>query len=273
MPRSLPERALDANRRDWDALVPYHRASDFYGVRRFLQGASTLGRTERTEVGAVSGKRLLHLQCHFGLDTLSWARRGARVTGVDFSPRAVATARELSRRARVPAEFLRADVHRLPASLRHRFDVVFASHGVLPWTPDLGRWMRSAARGLRPTGFLYLLDAHPFAMMFGDVRSAAELRPVDSYFRRRESTETGPGSYAAPDAPVPFPRHQWNWTVGDLVAACTGAGLRLEWFHEHDFLPDRRFPFLRRGRDGLWRWPPGVPRLPLSFSLKARPLR
>ena len=159
---------LRTNRELWDAWTGIHRGSAFYGVDAFLSGESSLSGIEREAVGDVSGKRLLHLQCHFGMDSLSWARLGAEVTGVDFSPRAIDAARDLAVQAGLEAEFLCADVTRLPAAWSGRFDIVFTSYGVLPWLPDLVSWAGTIARVLRPGGAFHLVEFHPLTGMLHD---------------------------------------------------------------------------------------------------------
>src|SRR6476661_801270 len=135
----MSESPLEENRLLWDELVPVHAASDFYDLAAFREGGSTLRPIEIRELGDVNGKRLLHLQCHFGMDSISWARRGANVVGVDFSPAAINLASELAREERVAAEFICSDLYDLPDKLDGRFDVVFTSYGVLTWLPDLDR--------------------------------------------------------------------------------------------------------------------------------------
>jgi len=157
---TLVNEYIDANRRNWDDRVPIHLASDFYDVASFKDGRSTLLPIERAEVGDVSGKTLLHLQCHFGMDTLSWAREGASVTGVDFSGPAVGAARSLASEARIDARFIETDVHKLQDVLSGAFDIVFASYGVLCWLPNLPAWISTAASFLKPGGMLYVIDGH-----------------------------------------------------------------------------------------------------------------
>ncbi len=161
------DKYLKTNRKNWDERVALHAASRFYNVAGFLRGKSSLLPLELKEVGPVKDRRLLHLQCHFGLDTLSWARRGASVTGADFSPKAIESARALSDRAGVPADFVLSDVYSLGRALG-KFDIVYASYGALCWIGDLKRWFRTAARFLKPGGFLYVADDHPFAGVFDD---------------------------------------------------------------------------------------------------------
>ena len=155
---------IEVNRRNWNERTPVHVASDFYDVEGFKAGRITLSDLEREGVGDARGRSLLHLQCHFGLDTLSWARLGARVTGVDLSDDAIATARRLNAELGLDARFIRANVFDLPEVLDEEFDVVYTAMGVLVWLPDLTAWARVVARHLKPGGLFYLLETHPSRM-------------------------------------------------------------------------------------------------------------
>ncbi len=148
---------LEANRVRWNQLADVNVKSRYYDVDGFRCGKSSLKSIERDEVGEVRGQTLLHLQCHFGLDTLSWRRLGAEVTGVDFSPTAIALARELSREVGLEANFIEANIYDLPTVLEGQFDIVFASYGVLCWLPDLLAWARVAAHFLKAGGAFHLI--------------------------------------------------------------------------------------------------------------------
>ena len=162
------DRSIEANRKLWDKLTPIHVASAFYDVEGFKRGRCTLAAVEREEVGDVAGKSLLHLQCHFGLDTLSWARLGAEVTGVDFSGKAIAQARALVAALGIRAEFVCCELGELPGRLRGGFDIVFTSGGVLPWLPDLRSWAKTIVGLLKLGGVFYIREFHPFAGVMDD---------------------------------------------------------------------------------------------------------
>ena len=267
----MNEPFLQANRDRWDELVPLHARSAFYDVEGFKAGKSSLRPLELAELGDVAGKSLLHLQCHFGLDTLSWARLGARVVGVDFSEQAVALARSLARELDLPAEFVGAGVYDLPGVLVGAFDIVFTSYGVLCWLPDLRRWAATAAHFLKPGGVLYLAEIHPFAMVFDDRAAGPELRVAYPYFHAPEPLRTEPqGTYADRAAEV---RHrtsyEWVHSLGDVVNAVLGAGLRVEFLHEFPYCICGILPGMIAGADGWWRLPEGQGSIPLLFSLKA----
>jgi SAM-dependent methyltransferase len=264
--------AAKVNRRRWDALAERHGRGydDFYDVPRFLSGGSSLNDRERSEVaaavGGVAGLHLLHLQCHFGLDTLSWSREGARVTGVDFSPMAVSRARQLAAEAGLVAEFIESDVLKLPISLSGRFDIAFASYGVLCWIASAGAWMRSAAACLRPGGVLVLIDMHPLVSMVDTVDPLVVSTP---YAGEKPVVSLSGSSYAISglDRQV-HETIQYPHGLGEVVSAAASAGLWVEslteWFDED------LDPKLTRCQDGLMRFPFGGQSLPTSYGLRAR---
>lgn len=183
------------NRANWDDRVPIHLASAFYDVDGFRAGASSLRPFETAEVGDVTGQRLLHLQCHIGLDTLSWARRGAVVTGLDFSQPAIEAARSLATDLGIDATFVTADVYDAATALPgQRFDIVYTGTGTgaLVWLPDLSRWAEVVAGLLAPGGFLYLVEGHPFAQVLDDAQGKTVVR---DYFTAEPQIEDQPYTY------------------------------------------------------------------------------
>jgi SAM-dependent methyltransferase len=260
-----------SNRANWNRLAPIHAQSGYYDVQAFKAGKSTLLPLEREEVGEVAGERLLHLQCHFGLDTLSWARLGALVTGVDYSEEAVALARSLSAETGLPARFVLSPVADLPQVLSGEFDVVYTSYGVLCWLPDLRRWAQVIAHFLRPGGRFYMVEGHPFANVFYNEPDATELRVAYPYFHR-PAPEAYPcdGSYASDEAILHWTSYEWSHSLSDVVTALLSAGLRLEFLREFPFGGYRHLPFMVQGADGWWRLPEHQESVPLMFSLQAR---
>jgi SAM-dependent methyltransferase len=265
-----------ANRALWDEWTPIHVRSAFYDVEGWKSGARPdLYPLLVEEVGDVAGKDLLHLQCHFGLDTLAWVRRGARATGVDISERGIEAARRLSAETGLDATFVVSDVLELPSNLEGcDFDVVFTSLGALNWLPDVPRWAEVAAHFVRPGGFFYIAEAHPFAWVFDDDDTATGLRLRYHYWPSPEPLAfPNDGSYADPDAPVTEPvEYAWQHSMGEIVTSLAAAGLRIEYLHEHPWVPWKMFPFMveTEAGSGVWRLPaPDDARLPLLFSLKA----
>ena len=268
------DEALRSNRELWDAWTKIHVGSAFYDVASFRSGSRPirLADYEIEEVGSVEGRTLLHLQCHFGLDTLSWARLGATVTGVDFSGEAIGAARTLAAGIGLPATFIESNVYDLPEVLDEQYDIVYTSGGVLGWLPDIVAWGRVAARFVRPGGFLYLTEIHPVAQVFQEEGvEPGELRLAYPYWSHREPLRFEvQGSYADREAPTEgLVEHGWDHSLGEVVTSLADAGLRLEFLHEFDFV---RWPvgYLVQGERGWSRLPDGSKgQLPLFFSLKA----
>jgi SAM-dependent methyltransferase len=260
-------RFLQVNRARWDELVGIHAASDHYDVEGFKAGGVTVRDYEIEDLGDVSGKSLLHLQCHFGLDTLSWARLGASVTGVDFSEKAIELARALAVEANVEASFVCSDVDSLPDSLDGAFDVVYTSRGVVNWLPDIDRWAYVVAHFLEPGGTFYMTEGHPVLQMFDHT---PQLKLRFPYFHRDvPDALVVPGTYADPDAEV---KNQlelgWSHGMGEIVTALARAGLCIEMLRE-DPVGEWDRPFLEPAGEGKWRYPADKGEMPLWFSLKA----
>jgi SAM-dependent methyltransferase len=264
------DKYLKNNKALWNEITPIHAQSDFYDVEGFKNGRSSmLYPIEREEMGDISGKSLLHLQCHFGMDTLSWARLGAKVTGVDFSDKSIDLARSLSKELEIDAEFICSDIYDLPENLSGKFDIVYTSGGALCWLPDLKRWAEIIAHFLKPGGFFYILEGHPFMMVFyGDSPDATEPKVKNSYFHTPEPAKWDPeGDYAEPDAVVSPGSYEWTHSMGDIINAIISAGLRIEFLHEFPVIFFKCLPFMERDDDGLWRIKGD--KIPLIFTLKA----
>ena len=226
---------------------------------------------ERQELGEVEGHDLLHLQCHFGLDTLSWARLGARVTGVDSSEEGIALARLLSDELGIEATFICSDIYDLPNVLSVQYDIVYTSYGVLSWLPDLTAWADVIAHFLKPGGTFYIVEIHPFAYVFSDEEDAEGLEVHYPYFHDPEPLrfEEG-GSYAARDAEVTHNvTYEWTHSVSDIVNSLISAGLRIEFLHEFPFACYKMYPFLEEDEVGQWWLTENDGSIPMTFSLKA----
>jgi len=262
---------IDTNRRHWDELVGIHVRSGFYNVEAFKAGRSTLTRIEVAELGDVSGKTLLHLQCHFGMDTLSWARGGAVVTGVDFSPEAIRVARSLSQELAIDARFVESDVYNLPAALDGTFDVVFASYGVICWLPDFSRWAQIAASYVKPGGIFYLLDGHPAGNMLDDAPAAGLSLRYPYFSSDRPQVYEDEGSYADRSAKLANDRtYEFSYGLGEMVSAILDAGLQLEFLHEFPFAGYQCLPSMQKDADGFWHLPGNDSSVPFLFSIRAR---
>jgi len=263
---------LKANLGLWNEWTEIHQTSDFYDLEGFKTGTSSLHSIERDELGGeVAGKRLLHLQCHFGLDTLSWARLGAIVTGVDFSGRAIELARSLAAGLELPAIFVQSTVDDLRAHLAGTFDIVFTSYGAIEWLADLDVWARIIASFLAPGGTFYMVELHPLARTLDDLDEHPELRVVGPYFPASKPRRLRiHGSYADPDAPLEHDvAYGWSHSFAEILNALIGAGLRLEYLHE---FPCSVVPFsrsMKRAADGWYYLPGGRRDVPFLFSLRA----
>jgi 2-polyprenyl-3-methyl-5-hydroxy-6-metoxy-1,4-benzoquinol methylase len=259
----------------WDVWTRIHETSDFYDLEGFKAGGIRLRDDEIEAVGDVRDRSLLHLQCHFGIDTLSWARLGARVTGADFSARAIELAREVAASIGVDdATFIRSDLYDLPSVLDGTFDVVYTSRGVLGWLPDIRRWAQVVAHFVAPGGMFFITEIHPVVQAFENEGVApGELRLTYPYWEHEAPlTFAVSGSYADPAADVgDQTEHGWDHGLGEIVTALIDAGLRIDSLVEHPFL-DWSTAFLVEDPSAPGRWilPPGSPgELPLMFSLRA----
>jgi SAM-dependent methyltransferase len=256
---------MSQNRRAWGLRTPVHLKSDFYDLASFKQGRNSLRQLELEELGDVRGRSLLHLQCHFGMDTLSWARLGAHVTGADFSEEAIALARSLSDELDIDARFVCANLYDLPKVLEGEFDIVVTTYGVLSWLPDLKAWARVVAHFLRPGGTFCIVEIHPNWGFLDEVDG--ELRITDSVFRSEPwETETVETYTDGPALPSHL-EYNWPWTVGGMVTALAEAGLRIERLRELPLDVRRRIPRMYQSDDGYWHLP-GDP-LPLMVTCVA----
>ncbi|WP_426572488.1 class I SAM-dependent methyltransferase [Aquihabitans sp. McL0605] len=259
----------ELNQAWWDERVPLHVGSDDYDVEGFKAGGDRLRPFEVELLGDVSGLRLAHLQCHFGADTMSWARHGASVVGLDFSQPAVDTANALAHELGLDARFVRADVYDAVDALGgEQFDIVYTGFGALNWLPDLTRWAEVVAALIKPGGRLLLAEFHPISWVFDDEPPSTPAIEHD-YFAETPFIWDDPGSYADPTAVTEnnaTVEHQH--TLGDIFTAVLAQGLQVRAFQEYDHTLFPRFPFLER-RDGCYRFPEGTPRLPLMFTLLA----
>lgn len=271
---------LDEHRRvnlaNWEDRVPIHLASRDYGVAAFVgdPAAHPSGVVvfDAGRVGDVRGKRLLHLQCHFGRDTLSWATLGAEVTGVDFSPTAITAARRLAADSGVPGRFVQAELCDTPDVLDERFDIVYTGVGALNWLPDIAGWARVVARLLAPGGLLYLREGHPVLWCLDETRADEALLLTHPYFETVEPLVwDDPHTYTDEHREVleHTVTQEWNHGLGETVTALLEAGLTLTSLVEHREVEWRALPWMVQGPDGRWRLPDGSDRLPLMYSLTA----
>lgn len=259
----------DQNRELWDKLTAINAKSSMYDMAAFKRGQTTLDPIEISELGDVRGKSILHLQCHFGQDTMSLARLGARVTGVDFSDEAIKLAKSLSAELGIPAEFICCNIYDLPQHLNREFDIVFTSGGVLCWLNDLGAWARLVDRYLKLDGTFYIREFHPITGVY-DCTNPKELSAHWPYFQSAEpQVWEVSGAYSDHEAKLDCKSCEWQHPLSDVVNALLSVDLKLEFLHEFPYCSYDCFPFLEKGGDGRWRFPGGKELIPLMFSLKA----
>ncbi|MEO8068670.1 MAG: class I SAM-dependent methyltransferase [Flavobacteriales bacterium] len=258
------EKAFAANQALWDARTELHFTSAFYDVDGFLSGKNTLNAIERHLLGDVNGLNVLHLQCHFGQDTLSLARLGARATGLDLSPAAIAKARELSERCGFQADFVEGNVIDFRPEFEGRFDIVFTSYGTIGWLPDLKPWAANVARYLKPGGRFVMAEFHPAVWMFdNDFTHIAY-----PYFNREAIVENETGTYAARSAPLQLESYSWNHPLADVFTALMGNDLRLEAFREFDRSPYDCFRNTVPSGDGNFFIKGMEGKLPMVYALR-----
>ena len=277
----LPEAARRANLALWNEWARIHEGAEFYDVAGFKAGRSSLWPLEAEELGPYvdEGTSLLHLQCHFGLDTLSWARRGAEVVGLDFSGQAIALARRLADEVDLSsrASFIESDVYDTARHLGgRRFDIVFVSWGAIEWLPDLERWAQICAAHLRPGGRFYMAEIHPLAYCLDETTGPGELRLRYRYLPAPDDPVAEPveGSYADPSADMTgHVAYGWSHSLSEVVGALLGVGLRLEFLHEAPFAVAPVYDSMERDESRWWWLPDGRggrrADLPFSYSLMA----
>ena len=267
----------EQNRRSWNAVTPAHNAHKGDQAARLREGGSTLFPEELELLGPLEGKRLVHLQCNCGQDTLSLAARGAKVLGVDISDAAIAFARQLSREAELPARFVREDVLRWFETTDERFELAFASYGTIGWLSDLDAWARGVARVLEPGGRLVLLEFHPIVWSLGPEPDSYFLPGVideaegvtDYVGSTLARSEAASVEEASPFA-NPEPAHSFQWTVAMILQAVVDAGLRLEKVREYPYANGcALFEGMRELEGRRFVLPEDRPEFPLMFGLSA----
>lgn len=261
-----PPDYLDKNRASWNARTPVHVASEFYDMKSFMAGQCSLKDIEVDLLGDITGKSLLHLQCHFGQDSLSLARRGAHVTGVDLADQAIAQATELNAQLGTDATFICCNVYDLPSHLDEQFDIVFTSYGTIGWLPDLDRWAAVVARYLKPGGRFIMAEFHPVMWMLDEEFSAITY----SYFNAGAIEEVVQGTYADTSAPIQTETVSWIHPLGDVLGSLLRSGLQLASFNEFAHSPYACFKHSEEFEPGKFRVRHLGSKIPLVYALEAR---
>lgn len=254
------------NKAAWNERTHLHLASEFYDMPAFLAGKNALQSIELELLGDVQDKSILHLQCHFGQDTLSLARMGAHVTGVDLSDRAIAEAEKLAEELALPARFICCNLYDLPDHLDEQFDVVFTSYGTIGWLPDLDRWAAVVQRFLKPGGRFVFVEFHPVVWMFDDDFSQVKYR----YFNSGPIIETVEGTYADREAPVNLESIGWNHDLGEVLGSLLAQKLEIVHFQEYDYSPYHSFSHMEKIGENQYRIKHLGDKIPLVYSLLVR---
>jgi SAM-dependent methyltransferase len=254
-----------ANKELWNQRTVVHKTSAFYNLEGFKNGETVLTPIELAELSDVNGKTMLHLQCHFGMDSLDWARRGAIVTGVDLSDEAIKEATQLNDELKLNATFVCCNVLDTSAYIQEQFDIVFTSYGTIGWLPDLKPWAKMIAERLKPGGLFYIAEFHPVVWMFDN-----DFTKIEYAYENREVIVTeNEGTYTDRAADIKGKEYSWNHSISEVLNALIGAGLNLELFNEHMYSSYPCFRNVVEFEKGKWHIKGMEGKIPMVYSLKA----
>jgi 2-polyprenyl-3-methyl-5-hydroxy-6-metoxy-1,4-benzoquinol methylase len=263
----MEENYLELNRKNWNNRVAGHLTSDFYQMDAFRAGESSLKEIELALLGNVKGKKILHLQCHFGQDTLSLARMGASVTGIDFSDKAIREAQNLAAELSIDATFICCDVYSISEHITEKFDIVYTTYGTIGWLPDLDKWAKVIAERLKPSGKLIFVDFHPVVWMFDD-----DFKQVAyNYFQESPIVEEVSTSYADKEIEITDTTITWNHGLSEVYQALQGAGLIIDHFSEYSFSPYDCLNDLIEVEPNRFQVKHLVNKIPMVYALTAHP--
>lgn len=251
------------NRESWNNRVTTHFTSDFYQVADFINGATSLNSIELELLGDIKGKSILHLQCHFGQDTIALSRLGAQVTGVDFSDKAIESAQLLAQQTQSSAQFICCDLYDLEQHLDQQFDLVFTSYGTITWLPDLNKWAHIITRFLKPQGQFIFAEFHPFVWMYNPTFDALTY----PYFNEAPIIETENGTYADKNAALSQASITWNHSLSEVMSSLLRQKLELKDFQEYNYSPYAIFPDMHEVALKKYRIKAFDHKLPLVYSL------
>jgi len=268
---------FEANKDLWNKRTAVHKDSSFYDLAGFKAGTNTLTPIELNEVGDVKGKKLLHLQCHFGLDTMSWSRLGAKCTGIDLSDDAIKLAREINDELKLDAKFICCNIydlhpqtmassksHSLAALREAAFDIVFTSYGTIGWLPDLDKWAAIISYYLKPGGLFYIADFHPVVWMFDDDFTHIKY----SYDNREVIVTEDYGTYTDRKADIKGKEYGWNHSLSEIFNALIKAGLEIEQFNEFNYSPYPNFENSIEQETGRWYIKGMEGKIPIVYSIR-----
>ena len=256
---------IEINKNSWNNKVDIHYKSEFYDNKAFIKGQSSLNQIEIDLLGDISGKSVLHLQCHFGQDTISLNRLGADVTGVDLSDKAIEKATELARITNSAAKFICCDIYDLPNHLDENFDIIFTSYGTIGWLPDINKWAEIISRFLKPNGKLIFVEFHPVVWMFDDDFTKVKYR----YFNSGAIIENEDGTYAEKEAAISQDYVMWNHGIGEVVNSLLAKGLEIKALEEYDYSPYNCFNKTEKIAPKKYRIKHMQDKIPMVYSIIA----
>lgn len=258
----------DWNNLFWNEVAPVHVKS--YNIEKLKDKKSLLSSIELDDLGDMKNKKLLHLQCHIGTDSISLSYEGAKVTGVDFSKESIDAAKKLAKELNTDINFIESNIYDIEKKLEEKFDIVFTSKGVLCWLKNIKEWGRLIAKYLKIGGFFYIMEIHPFKYMLDDTLTD-EVKIKYSYFHKDNPVcfDDEYPDYSEKNYIPKSPTYEWNWSLSDILNALISSGLRIEFVREYDRLFYNGLPGMVRDKDGWWFLPKYKGMLPLTYTIKA----
>ncbi len=257
---------IEINRQSWNNRVETHLKSKFYDLDNFIKGKTSLNSIELDLLGDVHGKSILHLQCHFGQDTISLSRLGAEVTGVDLSDKAIEAAKQLAAETNSKTNFICCDIYDLPNHLDKQFDVIFTSYGTIGWLPDLDKWAKIISQFLKANGKFVFVEFHPVVWMFDDNFEKVGY----NYFKSDAIVETEQGTYADKSADIVIESVSWNHSLSEVMTSLIKNGLEINSFEEYDYSPYNCFNKTIEFEPGKYRIGHLGNKIPMVYSIVAR---
>lgn len=256
---------LEINKKTWNEKTDVHVSSEFYANEDFLNGKTSLNQIELKLLGDIKDKSILHLQCHFGQDTLSLSRMGAKTTGIDLSDNAILKAKEFNKLLNLDSQFICCDIYDLPNHLSQQFDIIFTSYGTIGWLPDLNKWADIISHFLKPKGQFIMADFHPVVWMFDN-----NFKEVFySYFNVEPIIEEETGTYGDRDAKIQTKTITWNHPTSEVLNALIKSGLEINAFNEYNYSPYNCFNETEEFEKGKFRIKHLENKIPMVFSLSA----
>ena len=257
---------IEINRKSWNNKTEAHLNSEFYNLADFLKGNTSLNSIELDLLGDIEGKTILHLQCHFGQDTIALSRLGAKVTGIDLSDKAIESAKKIAIDTKSDAKFICCNLYDLPKYLDEQFDIVFTSYGTIGWLPDLNKWGNIVSKFLKPNGQFVFVEFHPVVWMFND--DFEEIKY--NYFNSGAIVETENGTYADKDAQISQECITWNHSISEVLNSLIKSGLEINSLDEFDYSPYNCFSKTIEIEPKKYRIEHLENKIPMIYSISAK---